>query len=281
MAGCLLPTFYDREVPAAFFDLDKTVIAKPSIAAFSPAFRKGGFINRRTLAKTIAGQVVYLSFGANQERMDRIRESVLSVIAGWDSKAVREMVRDTMLQTIEPLIYDEALELMEMHRLRGDRIYLVSASPEEIVEPLGEMLGVDGAIASKGEIDQDGRYTGKVAFYSQGPFKAQAMQENAKREGFDLAACFAYSDSATDIPMLEAVGTAIAVNPDRVLQRIAKERGWEIRHFSQPVRLRDRVPVHRNALTTLTAVACGSIVFGIWRLRRHYISRADLAPKLS
>ena len=91
---------------------------------------------------------------------------MLALTRGWDQARVREIVRETLLETIEPIIYAEALELMEAHRLLGHRIYLVSASPEEIVLPLAEMLGVDGAISSRAEIDEDGRYTGRMAFYA-------------------------------------------------------------------------------------------------------------------
>ena len=103
-------------------------------------------------------------------------------------------------------------------------MYLISASPEEIVAPLARYLGVDDAIASRAKLDDDGRYTGEVEFYSYGPFKAEAMVHAAAMYGIDLDASYAYSDSATDLPMLEVVGHPVAVNPDRELARVARAR---------------------------------------------------------
>ena len=175
-----------RDMEAAFFDLDKTVIDRASIAAFGRPFLKGGLINRRLVARAAISQLIYLYFGADEERLVRVRESMLAVTKGWDRAQVRQIVRETMLQTMEPIMYAEALELMELHRAAGHRVYLVSASPEEIVLPLADLLGVDGAICSRGEVDEQGRYTGRMAFYAYGESKATAMRELAERTGLDL-----------------------------------------------------------------------------------------------
>ena len=248
---------------AAFFDLDKTVIDRASIAAFGRPFLRGGLINRRLVARAAISQLIYLYFGADEERLARVRESMLAVTKGWDRAQVRQIVRETMLQTIEPIMYAEALELMELHRAAGHRVYLVSASPEEIVLPLADLLGVDGAICSRGEVDEQGCYTGQMAFYAYGESKATAMRELATRTGIDLEASSAYSDSATDLPMLEAVGRPVAVNPDRPLAKIARERGWEVRHFTKPIRLRDRVGRTTPVVTTSLAVAGAALI--LWR----------------
>jgi len=248
---------------AAFFDLDKTVIDRASIAAFGRPFMKGGLINRRVVARAALSQLIYLYFGADEERLVRVRESMLALTKGWDRDQVRQIVRETLLETIEPIMYAEALELMELHRAAGHRVYLVSASPEEIVLPLTDMLGVDGAICSRGEVDDEGRYTGRMAFYAYGPQKATAMRELAERVGIDLSASSAYSDSATDLPMLEAVGRPVAVNADRALAKVAKERGWETVQFTKPVRLRDRVGRTTPVVTTSLAVAGAALI--LWR----------------
>jgi HAD superfamily hydrolase (TIGR01490 family) len=253
-------------VKAAFFDLDKTVIAKASIAAFGRPFRRGGLINRRILLRAAISQLLFLQFGADEDRLARIRESMLALTKGWERDRVREIVRETLLETIEPLIYKEALELMEAHWRAGDRVYLVSASPEEIVLPLAELLGADGAVCSRGEVDEDGCYTGRMAFYAYGSAKAEAMAALAERHHLDLASSSAYSDSATDLPMLEAVGHPVAVNPDRPLAKIARERDWEVRQFTKPVRLRDRVTVRTPVLTSI-GLAVGAVVL-LWRGRR-------------
>jgi phosphoserine phosphatase len=126
---------------------------------------------------------------------------------------------------------------------------------------------VDGAISSIGEVDDNGRYTGRMAFYAYGPGKADAIRALAERNGIDLAESSAYSDSATDLPMLEAVGHPVAVNADRPLARIARERDWEVRQFTKPVRLRDRVTVRTPVVTTGLAVAAGAALL-LWRGRR-------------
>jgi HAD superfamily hydrolase (TIGR01490 family) len=222
---------------AAFFDLDKTVIDRASIAAFGRPFMKGGLINRRVVARAALSQLIYLYFGADEERLVRVRESMLAMTKGWDRDQVRQIVRETLLETIEPIMYAEALELMELHRAAGHRVYLVSASPEEIVLPLTDMLGVDGAICSRGEVDDEGRYTGRMAFYAYGAQKATAMRE--------------------------AVGRPVAVNADRALAKVARERGWETRQFTKPIRLRDRVGRTTPVVTTSLAVAGAALI--LWR----------------
>jgi HAD superfamily hydrolase (TIGR01490 family) len=246
-------------VNAAFFDLDKTVIAKASIVAFGRPLRREGLITRRTMIKAAAQQLIFLQFGADEDRLDKAREATLEVTRGWSRSQVRAIVRETLLEIVEPLIYAEALELIEHHRAAGDRVYLVSAAPEEIVIPLAEMLGVDGALASRAQVDRNDCYTGQMAFYCYGPNKAVAIEELAGRSGISLEGSSAYSDSATDAPMLEAVGHGFAVNPDRALAKLAEEHGWEVLSFTKPVRLRDRVstrtPIAAGALALLGAGA--------------------------
>jgi HAD superfamily hydrolase (TIGR01490 family) len=254
-------------VRAAFFDLDKTVIARASVVAFGGPLRRRGLVNRRTVARAVLGQLLFLWFGADEEKMSKIRESMLEVSAGWDRDEVRAIVEETLTDVIEPLIYAEAQALISLHRAAGDRIWLVSSAPSEIVEPLAAMLGVDGAIASKAEIDELGRYTGKIEFYAQGEGKATAIRALAESHHLDLDESSAYSDSVTDLPMLEAVGHPFAVNPDRALAKEAKERGWEILQFSNPVRLRDRASVRLPAFTG-ALVLVGLLLAGLGRTRK-------------
>jgi HAD superfamily hydrolase (TIGR01490 family) len=255
---------------AAFFDLDKTVIAKASMVAFGGPFYRHGLITRRLLLRGLWGQLVYLYLGADEERLARMRESVLTLTKGWEQVQVRRIVREALTDVVTPIIYAEALELIEEHRVAGRRVFIVSASPEEIVQPLAEHLDADEAIASRARIDDEGRYTGEMEFYAYGVNKAKAMEEVALREGIDLTASWAYSDSATDIPMLDAVGHPVVVNPDRELARVARERGWEIRKFERPVRLRDRVPTPPPAPTAVGASALvAGAVAALWWKRRH------------
>lgn len=252
---------------AAFFDLDKTVIAKASMAAFGRPLYRGGLINRRTVVRTIYAQLVYMHLGASEERLERIRESVLHLTKGWSRDRVCEIVEEALAKVVEPIVFREAIELIEQHRSEGRMVVIVSASPEELVVPLARYLHADAVIASRALIDEEGRYTGSMAFYAYGPFKAEAIAGLAAERGIDLEASYAYSDSYTDTPMLEAVGHPVAVNPDRVLLKLARERGWETRQFVRPVRLRDRMTPSRPALAVTVgamAVGAGAVAAGWW-----------------
>lgn len=218
---------------AAFFDVDKTVIARSSMAAFAPAFRRQGLLRRRTLMRGIWTHLVFVRFGAGAKKLARLQRTVLALTMGWDQALVRQVVASELDALILPVAFSEAIEAIESHRQAGQRVYLVSAAPEEVVGPLAARLGVDGAIASQAEVDADGFYTGRMDRYVSGSAKAEAVAEFARRDGVVLADSWAYSDSATDLPMLEAVGHPVAVNPDRALRRIAAERGWEMRRFKR------------------------------------------------
>ncbi len=241
---------------AAFFDLDKTIIAKSSTLAFGRPFYRGGLINRRAVLKSTYAQLVYLLGGADAAQMDRMRDYLAEMCAGWDAAQVQQIVDETLHDLIDPLIYDEAAALIEAHHADGRDVVIVSSSGEEIVRPIGAMLGADHVIATRTVIE-NGRYTGEVAFYAYGPHKAEAIRELAAREGYDLPSCYAYSDSATDLPMLETVGHPHAVNPDRALRREAVERQWPVLEFARPVPLRSRLP---RLSTPSTPVLAGAAV---------------------
>lgn len=256
---------------AAFFDLDKTVIARPSMVAFGGPLRRDGLVSRRLLLRAVWAQLIFLTLGADEQRLAKMRDAALRVSKGWEQRRITAVVRETLTEVIDPIIYDEAIELMEMHRAAGRKVFIVSASPEEVVAPLAQYLGADEAIATRAVLDDDGRYTGEVEFYCYGPEKAIIVERAARRDGIDLEASYAYSDSATDVPMLRAVGHAVAVNPDRELARIATAEGWDIVTFSNRVPMRERVSM--PSATTMgvgggmvgAAVAAGA---GIWWWRR-------------
>jgi HAD superfamily hydrolase (TIGR01490 family) len=241
---------------AAFFDLDKTIIAKSSTLAFSRPFYEGGLINRRTVLRSAYSQFVYLVGGADHDQMERMRQYLSALATGWDVQTVKDIVSETLHHIVDPLVYDEAVQLIEEHHLAGRDVVIVSSSGAEVVEPIGEMLGADRVVATEMVIE-DGRYTGEIAYYAYAENKAEAIQGLSEREGYDLARSYAYSDSATDRPMLETVGHPYAVNPDRALRRMAAERGWPVLDFSKPVELRKRVRVTASR-TTLAGVALGA-----------------------
>jgi len=242
--------------PAAFFDLDKTVIAKSSALVFSRPLYRGGLINRRDVLRSAYAQFVYVLGGADHDQMERMREYLSALTAGWDAAQVKEIVAEALQDAVEPIIYDEAATLIEEHHQAGRDVVIVSSSGQEIVEMIGAMLGADHCIGTRVAIE-DGQYTGEIEFYAYAENKAQAMRELAEKNGYDLSASYAYSDAATDLPMLAAVGHPSAVNPDRALRKEAIERGWPILVFSKPVALRQRFANGLPTKPTLTAVALG------------------------
>jgi HAD superfamily hydrolase (TIGR01490 family) len=251
--------------PAAFFDLDKTIIAKSSALAFSRPFYAGGLLNRRSVLRSTYAQFVFLLGGADHDQMEKMRDFLSQMVTGWQVDTVREIVADTLHNIVDPLVYDEAVSLIEEHHLAGRDVIIVSASGAEMVEPIGELLGVDAVIASRLSI-AEGRYTGGIDFYAYAANKATAITELADRRGYDLARSYAYSDSITDVHMLEAVGHPHAVNPDRDLRRVAQERGWPVLVFSRPVALgaRMRLPQNRGTLAALaagTAMLVGGVIY--------------------
>ena len=255
---------------AAFFDLDKTIIAKSSTLAFSREFQAGGLISRRAMLRSAYAQFVFFTGGADHDQMDKMRQFMSQLCAGWDVATVREIVHDTLDNIVEPLVYDEAVSLIEEHRLEGRDIVIVSASGAEVVEPIGEMLGADRVIATRMEI-VDGKYTGNIDYYAYAEEKARAIEHLAETVGYDLSECFAYSDSVTDVHMLEVVGHPFAVNPDRELRRIATSNEWPVLSFVRPVALRRHVPLP-PAKPTLAALAVGGAVAAgsvLWANRRR------------
>ena len=209
---------------AAFFDLDKTIIAKSSLLAFGRPLYREGLLSRRAIVRNAYAQVVFMLVGADEDRMEKLRVVMLELIRGWNREHVAEIVRETLDEVITPIIFAEALEIIAEHQSLGRRVVIVSSAPEEVVRPLGEFLGVDDVIATRAAVDDDGRYTGELAYYGYGPYKAEGMRALAARDGLDLSESYAYSDSCTDEPMLRAVGHPFAVNPDRELARVAGER---------------------------------------------------------
>src|SRR4051794_17431757 len=241
---------------AAFFDLDKTIIARSSTLAFSRPFQAGGLISRRAVLRSAYAQFVYLVGGADHDQMEKMREFLSDLCAGWDVQTVRDIVAETLHNVVDPLVYDEAVSLIEEHHLAGRDVIIVSASGAEVVEPIGELLGADGVVATRMQI-AEGRYTGDIDFYAYAENKALAIKDLALRNGYDLSRSFAYSDSITDLYMLEVVGHPYAVNPDRELRRQAEARGWPVLVFTQPVALRSRVRLPQSA-PTLAALALGT-----------------------
>ncbi len=253
---------------AAFFDLDKTILARSSSFAFARPFYKEGLIGRSDVIRSAYAQFVYLASGADHQQMETMREYMSKLVTGWDVDKVQSIVSETLDDIVDPMVYQEAVELIEQHKAAGRDVIIISSSGTDIVEPIGQRLGADLAIGTQVGIEQ-GQYTGEILFYAYGEGKADAMRSLAAERGYDLEKSYAYSDSQTDLPMLEAVGHPVAVNPDAELRAVATERQWPIIDFAKPVALREQ-QVKRQAVASGAAVALGAVALGItWYARRR------------
>ena len=199
--------------------------------ALAGSFRARGLISRVDLIKSAFWQAYFVLRGASAERVRIAAEDGMKILAGFSVTEMQELVGDAMEPVLRPLLYDEPLRLVQHHRGRGERVYIVSATLQEIVQHIADDLGFDGAIGSTCEI-VDGVYTGRSLRALHGEGKAQAVRDLAAEEDIDLAGSTAYSDSYSDVPFLETVGHPVAANPDRKLRRIAARRGWPVVEFA-------------------------------------------------
>lgn len=213
---------------AAFFDLDRTLIRRSSALALAPAFRAAGLISRRQLAKAAAWQVLFMVRGASHEAVKRASVDGLQVLRGFTPEELQALVSDSMERVLRPLVYAESLDLVERHRRRGEPVYIVSATLQEIVQAIADDLQLDGALGTVCEV-VDGYYTGRALRALHADAKAACIREL----DFDLSESTAYSDSHTDLAFLEAVGHPVCVNPDRELRRVARERDWPVLEFGR------------------------------------------------
>jgi HAD superfamily hydrolase (TIGR01490 family) len=215
---------------AAFFDLDRTLLRRSSALALAGTFRRRGVIGRVQVIKAALWQLLFVVRGVSAETVRKASEDGLMLLRGFTPAAMNELVAEALEPVLKPLVYREALALAEEHRRRGEPTYIVSAALQEIVDGLADELGFDGALGTICEV-QDGAYTGRSLRSCHGVAKAEAVRDLAQREGLDLSASTAYSDSHTDLAFLEAVGKPVAVNPDRALRRVAAARGWPMLAF--------------------------------------------------
>jgi HAD superfamily hydrolase (TIGR01490 family) len=217
---------------AAFFDLDKTLIEGSSALHFGRASYRAGLLSRRQLAKDVWANVQFRLKGSTDEATDALRRRVYEQIAG---QRVVDLARLTpeILAGILPRVYPQMLEVAWRHQDAGRPIFIVTAASQEIAGLLATVLVFDGGIGARSEV-RDGIYTGRPdGHFTYREGKAAAIREVAEREGFDLAASYAYSDSESDLPMLRVVGHPVAVNPDAALMGVAREEGWEIMRFDR------------------------------------------------
>jgi HAD superfamily hydrolase (TIGR01490 family) len=253
---------------AAFFDLDKTILGLNSALAFTKSFYDEGLIDRSDVARSAYRQFVFSLGSADAAQTEKMRQYLSGLVAGWEVEQLEAIVAQSINAKVTPSVHAEALELIEQHKQSGRDVVIISASGDEIVQPISRLLDADYAIGTQLEISE-GRYTGEIKFYAYGEAKAVAMREAAQEHGYDLSQSYAYSDSITDLPMLEAVGRPHVVNPDSELKQIAIERGWPILSFERPAALKRPIiddPVQRKQ----AAVALGvfAIFIGWWLKKR-------------
>jgi HAD superfamily hydrolase (TIGR01490 family) len=234
---------------AAFFDLDRTLMAGSSAYQFGRAAFKAGLINRRRLAADTWENIRFRLRGSTDEGMDAIKDRIFGLLEGVRVRDMQRLAPD-VLSGVLPRLYPKMLAIAYEHQDAGRPVFVCTAASQEMAELLATVLTLDGAVGTVFEA-RDGLYTGRGG----GPFnyregKAQAIRELAEREDIDLSASWAYSDSESDLPMLRAVGHPVAVNPDSELARIAREEGWEILRFER---------LGRRLRVVAAAVAVGGI----------------------
>ena len=248
---------------AAYFDLDKTILATSSTWALGTPMRRSGLISSRALAYGLIAQIPYLLVGAGTQRSSSLMEHLALMSAGISRRDLVEVVEGALTTAIEPAVYAEALDLIEGHRRAGHDVVVVSASISEMVTPIARLVGADRAVATHMEVGEDGLFTGRISRSMLHSEKVVALHEDAVAHGIDPARCWAYSDSISDEPMLSAVGHPVAVNPDRDLRRLAQERDWPVRDFARPVRLRPRwEPPSLSTRASVIAHVAGVLAVG-------------------
>ena len=218
---------------AAFFDLDKTLMAGSSGMQFARVATRHGLVGRRQLASWAVEHLRYRLRGTTDERTTEVLRVARETIAGVPARDLERMNPEVMA-AILPRVYPQMLDEVHAHQDAGRATFIVSAAGNGVVEPLAAVLGMDGGIGTRYEVGEDGAFSGRF----DGPFvygegKVEAMRIFASEHGIDLAASYAYSDSISDLPMLRAVGHPVAVNPDPPLAALAREEGWQTLRFER------------------------------------------------
>jgi HAD superfamily hydrolase (TIGR01490 family) len=251
----------DEPRGAAFFDLDKTLMQGSSAFQFGRAAYRAGLLSRRQLLSDAIANVQFRLRGATDADSLALRERIAASLEGTRVVDL-ERLGANVLAGILPRIYPQMLALAHEHQDHGRPAYIVTAASQELADILAKVMALDGAVGSGISEVRDGIYTGRPAgvfVYRSG--KAEAIRRLAEREGIDLSASYAYSDSESDMPMLEAVGHPVAVNPDVALARVARERGWDVLRF-------DRLGRRLKAAAALGAAAGAGGIGSVVVLRR-------------
>jgi HAD superfamily hydrolase (TIGR01490 family) len=218
---------------AAFFDLDKTLMAGSSGMQFARVATRQGIVRRRQLASWGVEHLRYRLRGTTDERTAEVLRVARELIAGVPAKTIDRMGPEVMAEIL-PRVFPQMLDEIYGHQDAGRATFIVSAAGNGVVEALARVLGMEGGIGTRYEVDAEGNFTGRFdGPFVYGPGKVEAMETFAAEHGIDLAASYAYSDSLSDLPMLRAVGNPVVVNPDPPLAEIAREEGWQTMRFER------------------------------------------------
>lgn len=221
----------DREV-AAFFDVDNTIMQGATIYHLARGLYRRKFFTTADIIRAAWQQAYFRIVGVEDpEHIMEAREAALKFIAGHEVRELIDIGEDIFDEYMAARIWPGTRAIAQQHLDRGQRVWLVTAAPADIATVIANRLGLTGALGTVAE-QQAGVYTGRlVGEMLHGPGKAVAVEELAVREGLDLTRCYAYSDSANDLPLLKSVGRPCVINPDRKLRREAKAMGWRIREY--------------------------------------------------
>ena len=242
---------------AAFFDLDRTIISGSSVFVFGMVAYRAGFVSTGQLLKDASNAITFKMSGASDDKTEAVKQRILDAIEGIPVTTLTGLADDIIPRLLDD-VRREARGLIDLHSAAGRDTYIVSASPVEIVGRFAEEMDMTGGIGTVAETS-DGVYTGQLAQpFCYGEGKAIAIRRIAEEQGYDLETSYAYTDSAGDLPMLEAVGHPVAVNPDRTLETIAYHRGWPVVEFS-----RTRKKVVKRTTAAVGAVALAGVTYGL------------------
>jgi HAD superfamily hydrolase (TIGR01490 family) len=251
---------------AAFFDVDNTLMQGASIFHLARGLHRREFFTTREILSAAWKQAYFRVVGVEDpEHVAETRASALSFISGHTVAELEELGEEIFDEAMAHRIWPGTRALAQMHLDDGQRVWLVTAAPIEIARIIARRLGLTGALGTVAE-HEDGVYTGRlVGDMLHGPAKAEAIKALAAREGLDLAACSAYSDSYNDLSMLSLVGDPCAVNPDARLRSYAKHQGWRIRDY------RTGRKAARAGLVTAAAAGAvsGAVAAGVAVRRRR------------
>jgi HAD superfamily hydrolase (TIGR01490 family) len=258
---------------AAFFDLDRTLMAGSSGLPWARAATKAGLVSRRQMARWGVDAMRFRLRGSTDEATERLLAEIKKIFRGTSARQISRMAPEVLVGVL-PRIYPEMLEEVYAHQDAGRPTFIVSAAGDELVRLLARILYMDGGIGTAYEIGEDGLFTGEIGgtfMYGQG--KVEAMRRFAAEHAIDLQASYAYSDSASDLPMLRAVGNPVVVNPDEDLARVARDQGWRVMRFEK---LGRRLAIAGFTLVLAVAGLLGRHRIGAWKgqTSRSRVSRA-------